>query len=274
MDRRYAGAIAVIVLGAAVVAVVALAPPSSTPADPLGPDRTYPPGAEADHIDFSALDEDNATVARTPRTHWDSYAIRYSAPRERRLVEGEYYIDSATGAIVGERWQNATVYIDGSTYAFVQPVDGLPAHQRRQFESDPQFVYHQPTNAYYRYDPRYGRVATTNLGRHTRLLDAYTWTAASTTTHHGVPVVTYRVTGTRPDADVPPARNGTLRLGREDGIVYAYDLTLDAGTETYRYTYTVEPAPFPDHEWVDRARDLATNASHNESDGDRRSTPR
>ncbi|MFB6107036.1 MAG: hypothetical protein ABEJ70_08685 [Halobacteriaceae archaeon] len=261
MDRHIA---AVVLLGllAVLAAAVSLPIPGSPSSDPLDADRTYPAGAGPDHVNVTALAADDASVSNVPREHWDSYAISYSAPPERRLVEGEYYVDATTGEIIGDRWHDATVYVNGSTYAFVQPADGIPEHRRGRFRSDTRFVYDDATDAYYRYDPHYGRVAPTNIGRHTAIVDAYRWEAVDTTTHHGVPVITYRVTGTRPNvAEVPPAINGTLELGVDEGVVYAYDLTLDADGETSRYTYDVHPAPFPEHEWVDRARDLAGNAT-------------
>jgi hypothetical protein len=225
-------------------------------------DREYPDGAGPNHVNFSALDADNRSVQRSPRDHWESYAIIYTAPSERRLVEGNYYINSSTGEIIGERWNDARVYINGSTYAFVQPADSVPDHEREQLEAADAFVYHEATDAYYRYDRHYGSVAPTNIGRHPTMLEAYTWTAIDTTTHHGVPVITYRATGSRTDTRAPPIVNGTLRLGVEDGVVYAFDITVDADESNYRYTYDVKPAPFPDHEWVDRAREIsAENAS-------------
>lgn len=257
MQRRLSVLVLVLVALVVTAAAVALAPPDSP-----APDGEYPAGAGPDHVNFSALGADGANVSHTPRAYWDSYAITYTAPPERRLVEGEYYIDSATGEIVADRWHGATVYRNGSTYAVVQPADRLPEREREELDADPAYVYDDATGAYYRYDPHYGRLAPTNIGRHTMILGAYTWTARNRTTHHGVPVVTYRVTGTRSDArDVPPAVDGTLELGAEDGIVYAYDLTLETDDETYRYAYAVKPAPFPDHAWVERARTVAANGS-------------
>lgn len=266
MDRRtlvvICGTVAALAIAAFVLATP-LAPEANTPAA----NKSYPTGAGTDHINFSALDDDSANVSHAPREHWDSYAIRYSAPPERRIVEGEYYIDSATGAIVGQRWHDATVYINGSTYAFVQPAESIPNEQERaEFKSDPAFVYDNATDAYYRYDTQYGRVAPTNIGRHTKILEAYTWQATNRTTHHGVPVITYRVTGTRKEAARTTPANGTLQLGAEDGILYAYDITLDADERDYHYTYTVKPAPFPDHEWVDTARAVTANATNSSSD--------
>ena len=265
MDRRYV-VVGSVALVAIVVASVSLATAWSGPSDPLGSDQTYPPGAGPNHVNVSALDAAETNLTHTPRNYWDSYAIRYTAPAERRLVEGEYYVNSATGEIIADRWHDATVYRNGSTYAFVQPADGIPEHRREQFASDPSFVYDNATDAYYRYDPHYGQLAPTNIGRHPTILESYTWEAIETTTHHGVPVITYRVTGTRTDSQAPPASNGTLRLGVEDGLIYAYDLTLDAGEDTYRYTYSVSPAPFPDHEWVDTARALAANTTNGSSE--------
>lgn len=253
MDRRHlvAGALAAVLVGSLAAATL-----PSGPQDPLGSERTYPEGAGPDGIDFAAIGGD-ADLTHAPRDHWDSYAIRYSAPPERRLVEGQYYVDSTTGEILAERWHDAEVYRNGTTYAFVQPAGSLPEHRREQFASDPQFVHDDATDAYYRYDPDYGRLAPTNIGRHTAMLDAYTWVADDATTHHGVAVITYRVTGTRTDAQAPPPVEGTLRLGAEDGLVYAYDLAVDADGDTYRYAYSVEPAPFPEHEWAETARTLA-----------------
>lgn len=265
MNRRLL-AIALIALVTIVAASFALATYWPTPAGPLDSDQVYPTGAGPEHIDFSALNTDDANVSHTPREHWDSYAIVYTAPSERRLVEGEYYINSSTGEIIGQRWHDATVYIDGSIYAFVQPADSVPEHQREEFASDPQFVYNNATDAYYRYDPHYGQTAPTNIGRRTMILNSYTWEAINRTTHHGVPVITYRVTGTRADSDVPPAINGTLQLGVEGGIIYAYDITPDADKSPYQYTYGVKPAPFPEHKWVDTARDLATNTTDSSSE--------
>lgn len=225
-------------------------------------DRKYPAGAGPDHIDFSALSADNRSVEHSPGTRWGSYAIIYTAPAERRLVEGNYYIDATTGEIIGERWNGARVYINGSTYAFVQPAGDLPEREREQLEADDAFVYHEATGAYYRYDRRYGRAAPTNIGRHPDMLRAYTWTAIDTTTHHGFPTVTYRATGSRTDTRAPPVVNGTLQLGVEDGVVYAFDITVGVDGRSYHYTYEVKPVPFPDHEWVDRAREIrAQNAS-------------
>lgn len=269
MDRRYAiGLLVLIAVGSvAVVFTTFVSPQAASP----GANQTYPAGAGPDHINFSALNADNATVSHTPRNYWDSYAISYTAPPERPLVEGDYYINSTTGEIVGQRWRNATVYIDGPTYAFVQPTDGLPEHQREQVASDPEFVYDTATDAYYRYDPYYGEVAPTSIGRHPHILDGYTWTATNTTSHHGVPVITYRVAGERASAaEIPSPIDGTLRLGAEDGIVYAFDITLDGDERDYQYTYDVHPAPFPDHSWVDTARG-ATSANSTVTEGsDRR----
>ncbi|WP_226022549.1 hypothetical protein [Halomicrobium salinisoli] len=259
MDRRYSVGlvVALVAVGVGAVALATAWPPQATALDS---DQTYPEGAGPDHVDFSALQADDANVSHTPRAHWDSYAIVYTAPPDRRLVEGDYYINSSTGEILADRWHDATVYRNGSTYASVQPADGVPDERRRaELESDDRYVYDDATGAYYRYDPHYGRIAPTNVGRHPDVLDGYTWTATNATTHHGVPVVTYRVTGERATAaDVPPVINGTLRLGAEDGIVYGFDLTLDGAEGDYRYTYDVRPAPFPDHGWVDTARAVAS----------------
>lgn len=262
MDRRYLVTLlaVLVVLGIGSVAFTTL---WSSQGTSLGRDQTYPAGAGPNHINFSVLETDEANVSHTPRNYWDSYALIYTAPPERRLVEGDYYINSTTGEVIGDRWNNATVYINGSTYAFVQPADSISnERQREEFESDPTVVYDNATDAYYRYDPHYGQVAPTNIGRHTTILDGYTWEAVNTTTHHGVPVITYRMTGTRTDAaHIPPAINGTLRLGVEDGIVYAFDITLDADERDYRYMYDVHPAPFPDHSWVDTAHDVVSENS-------------
>jgi len=268
MDRRHVVGL-VVVLVAIGIGVFAFMTFSSPQATPLGSDQPYPPGAGPDHINFTTLNANNNTVSHTPRNYWDSYAIVHTEPPERQLVEGDYYINSSTGEIIGQRWHNGTVYINGSTYAFVQPADSIPEHQREEFESDPEFVYDNTIDAYYRYDPQYGQLAPTNIGRHPDILGAYTWTATNTTTHHSVPVITYRVSGERATAaDVPPAINGTLRLGVEDGIVYAFDITLDGDERNYRYTYDVRPAPFPDHEWVGTAREVvsANESSNGSSD--------
>ncbi|GAA0520578.1 hypothetical protein [Halorubrum aquaticum] len=219
--------------------------------------REYPEGAGADSIDFAALDSDDETVLHAPRDHWDSYAILHSEPPERRRVEGDYYIDATTGEVISDLWHGARDYRNGDTYAYVQPADRIPDHQPRdEWESDPQFVYDDATDAYYRYDPHYGRIAPTNVGRHTDLLEAYDWEATGTTTRHGIDVVTYRLSDTEPnDSRGVPAVEGTLKLGVEDGIVYAFDVTLDAEGEP-RYTYTVRPETFPDHDWVETAREV------------------
>ena len=225
-------------------------------------EQEYPDGAGPDFLNFSTLNADNGSVENSPRGYWESYAISYTAPPERPLVEGNYYINSTSGEIIGERWDDATVYINGSTYVFVQPADSISEREREQLDSDDAFVYHESTDAYYRYDPRYGSVAPTNIGRHPTILEAYTWEATNTTTHHGVPVVTYRATGRHTDTRAPPIVDGTLQLGVEDGVIYAFDITVDGDERDYHYTYDVKPAPFPDHDWVDRAEAIAgENAS-------------
>lgn len=265
MDRRYlAGALLALV--AIVVSSFVLTTFWFAPSDPLDTGQTYPPGAGPDHINFSALDNNSANVSHTPREYWESYAILYTAPPERRLVEGDYYINSSTGEIIAERWHNATIYRNGTDYAFLQPAEGISERRREQFESDPAFVYHDQTDSYYRFDPHYGTIAPTNIGRHTMILDSYTWEAINTTTHYGVPVITYGVTGTQSDSQVPPAIDGTLRLGLQDGIIYGYNITLDADQQTYHYTYSVRPAPFPEHDWVNTARELANNSTNGSSE--------
>jgi len=268
MDRRYLIGLAVALIAVGIASFAFTTFWSSQATSP-GSDQTYPAGAGPDHINFSVLEADDTNVSHTPRMHWDSYAIVYTAPPDRRLVEGDYYINSETGEILAKRWHNASVYRNGTTYAFVQPADSISERQREELKSDDAYVYDNTSDAYYRYDPNYGQLAPTNIGRHPAILDAYTWTATNTTTHHGVPVITYRVSGERATAaDVPPPINGTLRLGVEDGIVYAFDITLDADERDYRYTYDVRPAPFPDHSWVDTARGLtaANKSANGESD--------
>lgn len=258
MDRRhYLGAAVVLVAVAAVFAFVAF--PAAS--DPLGPGEEYPAGAGADHIDFETLGETGGNVSHAPREHWESYVVDYAEPPDRRLVEGVYYVDGRTGATLADRWHDAEVYRNGSVYAVRQPADGIPDERTREaLENDPEFRYDDATDAYYRYDPRYGRLAPTNLGRHTAVLEPYTWEAVETTDHHGVDVITYRVTGRRADAsNAPPATAGTLRLGADDGVVYAFDITLEDGG-SYRYTYEVRPAPFPDHDWVETAREVSADS--------------
>lgn len=264
MHRRSLAAVVIVLVAVATASVgLFIWSPTSGPSDS---DRTYPAGAGADHINFSTLESDDANVSHTPREHWGSYAILYTAPPERPIVEGDYYINSSTGEVIADRWHNATVYRNGTTYAFAQPAESIPnERQREEFESDDAFVYDNATETYYRYDPHYGRLAPTNIGRHTDLLEAYTWEATNTTTHHGVSVVTYRVTGRTNDSRVTPASNGTLQLGANDGVIYAYDITLDSDERTYRYTYDVRPTPFPEHDWVKTARDVAGGNTTNSS---------
>ena len=258
MNQRYVSGLAVVLI---VVSIAVFAFTSLWPPETLSPDsdQAYPTGAGPDHINFSALEANGMNVSHTPRTHWDSYAIVHTEPPDRRLVEGDYYINSTTGEVLADRWHNATVYRNGTTYAVIQRADGIPnEHQREQLESDSAYVYDNTTDAYYRYDPRYGQIAPTNIGRHPDMLKAYTWTAINRTTHHSVPVITYRLSGERNTATTPPPPlNGTLKLGVEDGIIYAFDITLDGDGREYRYTYDVRPEPFPDHRWVDTAREVA-----------------
>ena len=200
MNRRFTigYAVARVTIGIGLVAPVAIWSPQ---APPSGSDQTYPAGAGPDHINFSVLEADATNVSHTPRTYWDSYAISYTAPPDRRLVEGEYYINSSTGEILAHRWHNATVYRNRTTYAFVQPAVSIPTErQREQLAADEAYGYDNITDSYYRYDPHYGQIAPTNIGRHPDILDAYTWTATDRTTHYGVPVITYRVSGERTTA--------------------------------------------------------------------------
>ena len=75
-------------------------------------------------------------------------------------------------------------------------------------------------------------------------------------------VITYRLTGRQPTADrAQPAKSGTLQLGVDDGLIYAYDITLETNDATSHYSYQVRPAPFPDHEWVRTAQRLSTTTN-------------
>ena len=255
MDSRHVlGAILLVAVVGTGVAFSSLGSPSS---GPLDSDQQYPPGAGPDEIDFSTLNAGESNVSHTPREYWDAYRINYTEPSDRQRVEGEYFINSRSGELIEERWDDATVYLNGSTYAFVQPADSISARQGERFAEDPMFVYDNATDAYYRYDPVYGAVAPTNLGRHTGILEDYSWKAANTTTHHGVPVITYWVTSKRSESDVLPAINGMLQLGIDDGIIYAFDITLAEGERRYQYTYDVRPAEFPNHGWVETAREIS-----------------
>lgn len=267
MNRSYL-IVVPIALVAVVAALVALSALPTAPTDTPTSNQTYPAGAGPDDINFSALDSDDRNVSHTPRSYWDSYAIVYTAPDDRPIVEGDYYINATTGEILADRWDDVSVYRNGTIYAFFQPAESVPTErEREELDADDAYSYDNATDAYYRYDPQYGQIAPTNIGRHTDLLESYTWEANNRTSHHGVPVITYRVTGAGTDT-VPPATNGTLQLGVEDGIVYAFDITLDTGDQKYHYAYDVRPAPFPEHEWVDRARTLAaTNTTDRGSSG-------
>ncbi|WP_265110914.1 hypothetical protein [Halosolutus halophilus] len=231
-------------------------------------DHQYPDGAGPNHVDFSTLKSDNNTVLHTPRTHWNSYAILYTEPPEHRRVEGEYYINSSTGEVISDLWDGAKDYRNGDTYAYVQPAAQIPhEHQREELERDDEFVYDNTTNAYYRYDRLYGQFAPTNIGRHTEILGYYRWKATDRTTHHGVTAITYQLADLESkDSRVPRAITGTLQLGVEDGIIYAFDITLDDAEDELRYTYSVRPVAFPDHDWVETARTVvAANNTDDES---------
>lgn len=260
MERRYLAGLVLALVAIGVVTVV-VSPLGPSVSGPLGTAEGYPAGAGPDHINFTALEEDSANVSHTPREYWDSYAILYTEPSDRLLIEGDYYVNATTGEVLGDRWRDAWVYRNGSTYAFVQPADAIQDHQHEEYENDPEFVYHDATDAYYKYDSQYlSGLETANIGTYLRVAESYTWTARGRTTHHGVPVITYRVTGTRSEGSrAPTPENGTLRLGAEDGVVYAFDLTREANGESYRYTYEVRPEPFPDHGWVETARAVAAD---------------
>ncbi|WP_240938219.1 hypothetical protein [Haloarcula rubripromontorii] len=109
MDQRYVSGLTVVlvVVGVAAFAFTSLWPPQMLASDS---GQAYPAGAGPDHINFSALEVHGMNVSHTPQTHWDSYAIVHTEPPDRRLVEGDYYINSTTGEILADRWHNATVY--------------------------------------------------------------------------------------------------------------------------------------------------------------------
>lgn len=266
MDRHY-----LVTLLFGLVAIVGLlafltlsGPPTS---DALGPDQQYPEGAGPEQINFSMLDSDEQNVSHTPREYWDSFAIIYTAPPGERRVEGDYFINSSSGEIISVLWDNAKDYRNDDIYAYVQPTDGISRdHEREELEADGSFVYDNATDAFYRYDTQYGRLAPTNIGRHTNMLTAYSWEAVDTTTHHGIPVIEYRATGKRNDSTrASPVINGTLHLGVDDGIIYTYDVTVKDGKQAHQFTYEVRPAPFPDHDWVTTAKELAARNTTNTS---------
>ncbi|WP_458208096.1 hypothetical protein [Haladaptatus sp. NG-SE-30] len=236
-------------------------------------DQQYPNGTGPNHIDFSTLNSDNNTALDIPQIHWNSYAIVYTEPPDHRRVEGEYYINASTGEVISDLWYGAEDYRDGDTYAYVQSAEQIPdEYQREQFKSDPSFVYDNTTNAYYRYDRHYGQVAPTNIGQHTDILEYYRWKATDRTTHHGVSVITYQLADPEPNKSRGTrAITGTLQVGVEDGIIYAFDITLDDDEGELRYTYSVRPAAFPDHDWVETARTVVTtNSTSDESTDSKR----
>ena len=244
---------------------------------PVKSSQQYPDGTGPNHINFSTLNSDNNTALHAPRTHWNSYAIIYTEPPEYRRVEGVYYVNSSTEEVISDLWYGAKDYRNGDTYAYVQPAQRIPDEpQREQFESDPSFVYDNTTNAYYRYDRHYGQVAPTNIGRNTDILEYYRWKETERTTHHGVSVITYQLADPEPnESRVPRAITGTLQVGIEDGIIYAFDVTLDDDEGELRYTYSVRPAAFPDQSWVETARTVVTtnNSSDESADSNRLHTP-
>ena len=263
MQRRWLVALGVVVV-VAVGLLVAVGPAPTSDANPLPADQQYPPGAGPNGINITALDAAETNLTHTPRTHWESYVLGFTETPDTPPVEGTYYINATTGEIITDRFHGATAYRNGSIYAFRQPAGELPTDRHREeLAADEAYTYDNATDTYYRYDPRYGQLAPTTIGRHTDIVDAYTWEAVNTTTHHGVPVITYRLTGRQPDADrAQPAEAGTLQLGVDDGLIYAYDLTLESNEATSHYSYQVRPAPFPTHEWVSTAKRLqASNTS-------------
>ena len=65
MDRRLLlAALVVLVAVGTVAGALTIWSPMTGPSDP---DRTYPAGAGADHINFSTLESDDANVSHTPR---------------------------------------------------------------------------------------------------------------------------------------------------------------------------------------------------------------
>ena len=155
--------------------------------------ETYPPGAGPDSIDFSVVGADEPTLLSLSHDGWESYAFRYDEPADRPRVEGEYYVDTTTGEVVSELYEEAADYRDGEEYAAIQPAGPLSDQQREQLDDDSAYVHDADTDAYYRYDPQYGGVAPTTVGRHPTILESYEWTATGETTHHGVAVITYEL---------------------------------------------------------------------------------
>jgi hypothetical protein len=223
--------------------------------------EVYPAGAGPESIDFSVVGADEATLLSLSHDGWESYAFRYDEPADRPRVEGEYYVDTTTGEIVSALSDDARDYRDGEEYASIRPAGPLSDQERERLEDDPKYVYDADTDAYYRYDPQYGEVAPTNVGRHPTILESYEWTATGEATHHGVAVVTYELASEESrDSNAPAASAGSLSLGADDGIVYAFDLTLDVA-DGARYTYSVEPAAFPARGWVETAKRVAGSDS-------------
>ena len=264
MQRRWLLVFVVaVVAGVWLLAAGVPAPTSDSAALPA--DQQYPPGAGPTGVNVTALDAVETNLTHTPRAHWESYVLGFMETPDTPPVEGTYYINATTGEMITDRFHGATAYRSGSIYAFRQPAGALPTDRHREeLAADEAYTYDNTSDTYYRYDPRYGKLAPTTIGRHTDIVAAYTWEAVNTTTHHSVPVITYRLTGQRSDADrAQPAEAGTLQLGVDDGLIYAYDLTLDGTDATANYSYQVRPAPFPEHEWVKTAkrRSTTTNSS-------------
>lgn len=267
MDRRTLYAL-LVVLVVAVVVPMTLSSFGTGTSEKVDANQQYPAGAGPAHINFSALSKDSNNLTHAPREYWDSYAISYTEPPDRWRVEGEYYINSTTGEIIAERWDDGTVYRNSSAYAYVQPASGLSTeYERQDLEDNPGFVYDQDTDAFYKYRPHNGFLSPTNIGRHPEILKYYSWEATETTTHHGVPVITYELSSSESShPNVPPAVNGSLQLGADDGVIYAFDITLDDDESEFRYTYSVHPVEFPNHEWVKTAQEVVAANSTSTSE--------
>lgn len=269
-SRRQVTAVVVLVaLGTA----LALVNPGPVSTNPLLYAQSYPDGAGPNHVDVAALiGGDDTPSAHTPGDAWETYVVRTSISHaDAYTLHTTHYIDSLTGerlthtesAAVGYA---AMEYANATTYAFVYPnaSDINDSDTRENLEETA--TYDPETDAYYIYDENPDRYAadaptahiTAVVGGNDRLLEQYTWKAVGTTTQHGVAVITYRLTGRHPayHESAEPAE-GTLLIGVEHGVIYAYDIRVDSTMGQTHYQYRAMPADFPGHDWVSTAAAVA-----------------
>lgn len=229
----------------------------------------YPHGATPNGIEFEALNADDARSKKaqlldTPGIYWSSYEFTqtrtYEDENTPRYTSGHTGIVAVSSLETHVEVWNERVANHSSPYMhrYTSADDRVVRYPQysafvaeNRVSNDPNYYNETTDTAYWHMSDGYdGTVIWANLyaGDAQNRVDDASWKAVGTTTHHGVPAITYRATGVNPDNDRLTLRDtatveGTLTIDAEHGTILAYSVTYtdEERRAIEHFSYTVAP---------------------------------